>query len=150
MSVRKRFMLGLGHTYNLLYRAPVIGESLVRGICRILGFLNYHSPYGPRPRESMAELRDDFAKMVALMDFDIESVHEDEEKLEIILTACPYGFCRPEHAGVCDAAMDMDRAMFGHAGYGLIVDTCIPRGALACRICIRKQAEAAGHTCMPS
>jgi hypothetical protein len=150
VSVRKKLMIALGSFYNLIFRMPLVGESLVRGMSRALGFMNYHSPYGPRPCETMAEFKDDFARMVALMDFDLEIIHEDEDKLEVILTACPYGFCRLEQRGVCDAAMDMDRTMFGLAGYEVVIDECIPRGAPICRVLIRKRPGAAGRPCTPA
>ncbi|MBN2028003.1 MAG: hypothetical protein JW854_14735 [Actinobacteria bacterium] len=140
MSVRKRLMLGLGRFYELLFRIPLSGESLVRGITRSLGFLIYHTPQGPRPCETMAEFKQDFARMTALMDFDLETIQHGEDRLEIIITACPYGYCRPDQQGVCDAAMDMDRAMFGHAGYELTIDACIPRGAPACLVSIRRKS----------
>jgi len=132
-------MLGLGYFYELLYRIPLIGEPLVRGITRALGFLIYHTPQGPRPCGTMAEFKQDFARMTALMDFDLETIQHDEDRLEIIITACPYGFCRPDQQGVCDAAMDMDRAMFGYAGYEVIIDKSIPRGAPACLVSISKK-----------
>jgi len=87
----------------------------------------------------MAEFKQDFARMTALMDFDLETVQRGEDRLEVILEACPYGYRRPDQQGVCDAAMDMDRAMFGHAGYEVTIDACIPSGAHACLVSMRRK-----------
>lgn len=140
MSLRKRIFLFLGYVYDLLYRLPLIGDPLVRGINRSIGFLNYRFPYGPRHHDSIGALRKDLERLLDMADLDVEIVHQDTKKLELIITRCPYGFCRPEQRGVCDAAMDMDRAMFGYCGFRLEIDECIPAGAKACRLSIHKTA----------
>jgi hypothetical protein len=136
MGLRKRLFLMLGYTYRLLYRLPVIGDPLVRGICGAIAFMNYRSPYGIKSFVSMDEFRKGFERLVEMADLDIEITGQDEEKLELVLTRCAYGFSRPEHRGVCDAAMDMDRKMFGYCGAKLVIDACIPDGSPVCKISI--------------
>ncbi len=137
MSIRKRSFLLLGSAYRLIYRLPVIGEPAVRGIAKALGYLSALSPYGPKKHVSMSALREDLGRLFEMTDMDIDAINQDEERIELVLTSCPYGYCRPEHAGVCDAAMDFDRTMFGRCGYELAIDACIPHGAPACRVSIR-------------
>jgi len=139
MSVRKRLFLLLGGTYGLIYRIPVIGEAVVRGISRSLGFIGSHVPLGLKRRDSMAVLKQDLERVFELTDMDIESVHQEGDRIELVLTVCPYGYCRPGQAGVCDAAMDMDRTMFEYCGCDLAIDACIPHGAPVCRVTIRKK-----------
>ena len=136
MSIRKRLMRGLGAAYRLLYRLPVIGDPLVRGIGRFIAFMGHHSSYGMKDGSSIAALRKDLERALAFMDIDAAIVHEDGEKLVLALSACPYGFDRPGDTGVCDAAMEQDRAMFGYCGAKLVIDECIPGGAPACRVSV--------------
>lgn len=136
MSIRRRGMLLLGAVYRMLYRLPVVGDPLVRGIGRCIAFMGHHSPYGMKDGSSVAALRRGLEKALALMDIEAAIVHEDAEKLVLALPACPYGFHRPEHAGVCDAAMEQDRAMLGYVGARLTIDESIPTGAPACRVSI--------------
>jgi hypothetical protein len=140
MSLRKRIFLFMGYIYDLLYRMPLVGDAMVRGINRSIGFLNYRSPYGPRSHDSISALGKDLERLLDMADLEIEVVQQGEEKLELIITSCPYGFCRPEQMGVCDAAMDMDRAMFGYCGFQLQIDECIPAGAKVCRVSIHRTA----------
>ena len=143
MSGRKKAFLFLGYIYDLLYRLPYVGDPLVRAINRSIGFLNYNAPFGPRPHDSVAAMRKDLERLLDIADLDVEIVYQDEEKLQMIITHCPYGFCSPGQIGVCDAAMDMDRAMFGYCGFELVIDECIPAGAKVCSVSIQKKSLAA-------
>jgi hypothetical protein len=139
MSVRKKSGLLLGGTYELICRVPLAGEPAVRGFCRAIGFLGNRVPGGMRWRGSMAELRQDLASVFERLDIDFEAMNHDEESIELILSSCPYGFRRPEHALACDAAMDLDRTLFGYCGCDLTIEACLPHGDLVCRVLIRRK-----------
>ncbi len=138
MSIRKRVGLLLGSTYGLICRVPMVGEPMVRGFCRAMGFLGNCVPGGMKWKGSMAELKHDLEAVFERLDIDFEAMNQVEESLELILTSCPYGFRRPEHAQACDAAMDMDRNMFRHCGCDLTIEARLPYGDPACRVIIRK------------
>jgi hypothetical protein len=138
MSVRKRIFLLLGSTYGLICRVPVVGEPAVRGISRALGFMGSHVPQGLKRRDSMAVLKRDLERVFEMTDMDIEEINQEEDSIELVLTSCPYGYCRPEHAVACDAAMDMDRTMFRYCGCDLSIETRLPYGDSVCRVLIRK------------
>jgi hypothetical protein len=140
MGARKGFIRLLGIAYGLLYRVPVVGDPLVKAVCRGIAFIQFHSPYRLKRADSIGVLRKDFERLVEVMDMDVEVTGEDEEKLELTLRKCPYGFSRPGQLGVCDAAMEMDRAMFGYAGCKLVIDECIPGGAPVCRLSVHLNA----------
>lgn len=142
MSLRKRFLYGLGCFYRALYRLPVIGEGLVKTITRTLGRVSFLSPVGPRPSSDIRAIREDLERLLGMIDVDFEVVYQDESRFEFILPICPYGFARREHEGVCEAAMDMDRVMFGLCGGGLVIEESIPTGAPACRISISARVAA--------
>lgn len=127
----------LGYWYRLLYLLPVVGEWMVRGITKMVGYMIFYSPYGPKRSSSIHELRKEFDRLMKITDFEQEVVYQDDEKFEFILPRCPYGFCRTGHLGVCDAAMDTDRIMFGLAGGLLMIEECIPGGASHCRCSMR-------------
>ena len=124
----------LGYWYRLLYFLPVVGEWVVRGINKMVAYMIFYSPFGPKRSHSLQELRKEFDKAIKTAGIELEVIHQDDEKFQFVLERCPYGFCRPGHLGVCDAAMDMDRTMFGLAGGRLVVEECIPGGAPECLI----------------
>ena len=126
----------LGAAYRLLYCLPTVGDPLVRGIGRAIAFLGHHSPYRMKDGSSAAALRRDLERALAAMDVGGAEIREEEGKLELILRSCPYGFGRPGDVGVCDAAMEQDRAMLAYVGARLTIEECIPAGAPACRISI--------------
>lgn len=127
----------LGYSYRLIYHLPVIGEWMVRGICKVFAYISFYSPFGPKPCGSIHELRKEFDRLIKTTGIELEVVHQDEERFEFVLPGCPYGFHRPGHLGVCDAAMDFDRVMFGLAGGKLTIEECIPGGASECRCSMR-------------
>ncbi len=139
MSLRGKMGRLLGGTYGFIYRLPVVGESAVRGINRALGFVNSHAPGGMKRRDSMAELRRDLERALAMMDVDVAEINHDDESIELVMNSCFYGFRRPEQAGVCDAAMDMDRTMFGYCGCDLAIEERLPHGDPVCRVIIRRR-----------
>jgi len=124
----------LGYLYRLVYLLPVIGEWTVRGICKVFAYISFYSPFGPRPCASIHELRKEFDRLIKTTGIELEVVYQDDERFEFVLPGCPYGFRRPGHLGVCDAAMDMDRVMFGLAGGELKIEECMPGGAPHCRV----------------
>ena len=139
MSIRKRLFLLLGSTYGLICWLPVIGEPVVRGFCRALGYLGNLAPGGMKWKGSVAELKKDLEEVFGRLNIDFEEMNHDEEGIELILPACPYGYSRPEHALACDAAMDMDRTMFSRCGCDLTIQARLPRGDPACRVLIRRR-----------
>lgn len=136
MRMRKRFMLLLGSAYRQLYRVPVAGDAAVRAIGRGIALLGRCSPYRMRDGASADALKRDLERALKAMDIDFQELRESEGKLELVLAKCPYGFDRPEHVGVCDAAMEQDRAMLRHVGASLTIEESIPEGAPACRVFI--------------
>jgi hypothetical protein len=140
MSIRKGVGLLIGGIYGLICRVPLVGESAVRGFCQALGFLGNRVPGGMKWRGSMAELKQDLEDVFGQLDIDFEAMNYDEESIELILSSCPYGFSRPEHALACDAAMDLDRTLFRHCGCDLTIEARLPHGDPVCRVLIRRKA----------
>ena len=139
MSVRKKIGLLVGSTYGFICRVPLVGEPAVRGFCRALGFLGNRVAGGMKWKGSMDELKQDLEDVFGQLDIDFEAMNHDEESIELILSSCPYGFRRPEHAQACDAAMDLDRTLFGYCGCDLTIEACLPHGDPVCRVIIRKK-----------
>ncbi len=136
MSIRNRLFLAFGYLYRMLYLIPIVGDRIVRGIGGAIAFMNYHSPYGIKSFVSMDEFRKRFEELVELAGLPAEVTGHDEEKLELVVKWCPYGFSKPGHKGVCDAAMDMDRKMYAYCGAKLVIDECIPDGSSVCKCSI--------------
>jgi len=136
MGVRKRLFLGMGLLYRALYRLPVFGDRAVRSIGAAIACLNYHSSYGVKSFVSMDAFRAQFEELAGMADLDVEITFQDGDRMELVVPLCPYGFSKPGHRGVCDAAMEMDRRMYGYCGAELVIDESIPDGFPACRVSI--------------
>jgi len=136
----EKFMLALGRFYERLYRLPA-GEKLVRGWCRNLGRMAFYSPSGMKRSETLAGVRDTLINSCRRMGFKVELSYEQPDHFEFFVLECPYGFKHPDHQGVCDAAMDMDRVMFRLCGGDLRVQETIPGGAPKCRVTMHKVSK---------
>ena len=143
-SVRNRLFLAMGHFYRLLYLVPVAGDRMVRGIGGAIAFMNYRSPYGVKTFVSMDEFRKSFEGLVEMADLPVEVTGHDDERLQLVVKRCPYGFSKPGHKGVCDAAMYMDEKMYGYCGATLVTEECIPDGFPVCKCSIYAPGKAPG------
>lgn len=136
MSVRNRLFLAVGYLYRLLYLFPVLGDRVIRGSGGAIAYMNYRSPYGIKSFVCMDEFRKRFEELVRLADLPVEVTGHDDERLQLVVRRCPYGFHKAAHKEVCDAAMDMDRKMYGYCGARLVIDECIPEGFPVCKCSI--------------
>ena len=129
-----KFMLFLGKSYELLYRLPLVGESLVRAINRFIGRINFYSPgTGLKRRDSIDEIKADLQRLQKMTGFKFDFSETQGDQFEFFVLECPYGFHRPDQLGPCDAAMNMDRTLFRLCGAELTVEESIPGGASKCR-----------------
>lgn len=131
----QKVLRSLGKYYEFLHRLPVLGEPLVRGVTRSLARLAFNTPFSGFKRcESIEETRELLLRMCARAAIPIEIVEEERDRFVFNVLSCPYGYCRPDQMGVCDASMDMDRTFFKLCGVDLIIEESIVSGAPKCRI----------------
>ncbi|MBN1289223.1 MAG: hypothetical protein JXA49_06265 [Actinobacteria bacterium] len=133
MDSRKKVFHLLGSIYISLYRIPVIGNWMVRGICRFFGFTGYFAALRRKNFDSLEDFVDFFKKITGAGGIEIDISYIDNTQLEFTLKECPYGFHLPEQQEVCEAAMDMDRTLFGSCGFELTIIESIPGGSSLCR-----------------
>lgn len=123
----------VGELESFVFKIPVIGETLLRGIQKTVAHLFFYLPYvGGRKCRSLAEFK--FAWFEFLSRFGIVPTvtHEDEQEFKWLVHACPYGFSCSRDRGVCDAVMDMDRTYIHLLGGELEIKDRIPLGAEVC------------------
>ncbi|MBN2168898.1 MAG: hypothetical protein JW738_06605 [Actinobacteria bacterium] len=137
MDSRKSVFHLLGSIYISLYRIPIIGNWIVRGICRFFGFTGYLAALRRKHFDSLEDFADFFKKITGAGGIEIDISYIDNKQLEFTLKECPYGFCLPEQQDVCEAAMDMDRTLFGSYGFELTIIESIPGGSSVCRECLQ-------------
>jgi hypothetical protein len=140
-----RFMSRMGRSYETLYRLPGLGDPLVRGLNRGIGRMNFHLPFlGLRRHDSIDGFRKDFLKLTGMMQLPVEIIagSETPDGFEFYVQSCPYGYQRADQQGVCDAAMDMDRVLFGMMGADLTILESTVQGAPRCRISLRLSSGA--------
>lgn len=142
MDMRKRFFKALGYFYRLLYLVPVLGDRMVRGMGAAVAFSNFHSPYGIKEFVSMDEFRRQFQGLADMADLPITITGHDEDRLQLVVDPCPYGFTKPSQMGVCRAAMYMDEKMYGYCGATLVIDESIPDGDPVCKCSIYAPGKA--------
>lgn len=136
----RRLTTVLGKIYERLYRVPVAGETLLRGINRAIARAGFNSPVVRRRRHNdIQSLKADFLRLLYLMKIPVEIIEGSEgpRQFEFYVNACPYGFYRADQQGVCDAAMDMDRLLFRLMGAELTVQEAVVQGFPRCRILMR-------------
>ena len=132
MDPEKKVFHLLGSIYSNIYRIPFIGNLIVRGVCRTFGLLGYLGAMRHNHYSSVEEFAGFFKTMTDAGGIEVEISSIDETQFEFSLKECPYGFNRPEQQGVCEAAMDMDRTLFGLCGFELTIKESIPGGSPVC------------------
>jgi hypothetical protein len=136
-----RVMAALGKTYEGLYKLPVLGNPLVRGINRGIARMIFNGPLIRRKRhETIESFKADFMRLIDMMKVPIEIIKgtEGPDGFEFYVHSCPYGFHRRDQQGVCDAAMDMDRLIFRLMGAELEIKESVVKGAPKCRMRMHK------------
>ncbi len=137
MAAQEIMMRFFGKFYELLYKIPVIGEKIVRSYNRGLGKFIFLTPgSGANRQESIEGVKQNLIDMSKMMKLPIHMSDNDvgSDCFEFFVDPCPYGYHREDQQGVCDAAMDMDRAMFEKIGAELIIKETIPCGAKKCKV----------------
>ena len=128
----------LGKLNYLMYRIPLIGESLVRGQSRMAARIAFHMPILGGKRSSTLEgVKSEWLKFLSLAGMQPPMTQQGEKAFEFQVEACPYRFHRPEERGVCDACMDLDRTYVKLLGGELEVLASIPDGSGKCRCVVR-------------
>jgi len=133
------FLLFMGHFFENLYRVPGRGDSLVRGLGRGLAKLLVSLPFTGYRRSSSVEESIALLRLICgRFGADVDIVKQDGDGFEFEVPACPYGYKHPHQQGVCDAVMDLDRAMYKHCGLDLTIIEAAVTGAPRCRIAMRQ------------
>jgi len=128
----------VGRLHAAVFRIPGIGEKIVRGQSRFTANLAFRVPVmGGRRCSTIRELRSEWLKFLGLAGIFPSVSRETDTEFEMEVNACPYGFSDPQHQGVCDACMDLDRAYVKLLGGELEISHAIPSGSDTCRMVIR-------------
>jgi len=133
-------MLMFGRLYEWLCRIPLAGVPMVKAWNRGMGSLIFRAPEpGGRPKDSIMGVKDYLLWSGKEMNFHFEIIEESvgPDSFEFYVNGCPYGYKRPDQAKACDAAMEMDRKLFGLLGAELTVLDSAPEGAHKCRILLK-------------
>lgn len=128
-----------GKAQDLVFRVPAVGEILVRGGNRLLGRLAFHAPLlGGKKSSDIRSICEQWFAFLNRNGISPSLESMDDESFVWSVSSCPYGFCRPEQWGVCDAAMDLDRTYLRLLGAGLVIKERIPQGTAKCLFVSRK------------
>jgi hypothetical protein len=131
----------LGKLEAFVFKIPLIGEPLLRGIVRLLGRLFFYLPYyGSREYHTVGEIKSAWLTFVGRFGIFPTVTSEDEREFRWTLGACAYGFTCSRDTGVCDAMMDLDRTYIRLMGGELEILERIPLGAEACLFVTRLKA----------
>ena len=123
-----------GKLQAVLFRLPVVGETLVRGANRALAHAAFRAPFfGSRRQPDIRSVMDAW---VAFLNKNGVTPSIDKMDIDTCLwsvTACPYGYDCAADRGVCDAVMDLDRTYQKLLGGEMTILERIPDGRPACR-----------------
>jgi len=128
----------VGRLNALVYRLPLVGETLVRKQSRAVAALAFHMPLlGGKSCSSIHEVKAEWIKFLGRAGISIEITRENEKEFEFEVEACPWGFRNPADLGVCDACMDLDRTYVKLLGGEMKILESIPSGSACCKEVIR-------------
>ena len=128
----------VGKLYALVFRIPVIGEPLLRGILKTVAHLFFYLPYlGGRRHQSVADLRSGWFRFLSRFGIFPTVTLENEQEFRWFVNACPYGLTDSRDRALCDAVMDLDRTYIKLLGGELEILDRIPHGAECCRYVTR-------------
>ena len=133
-------MLFFGKMYELLCKIPVVGLPMVKAYNRGLAALIFRGPNpGGKPKDDIEGVKEYLLWTGEEMNFPFEVIEDTvgPESFEFYVGYCPYGFKQPHHAKACDAAMEMDRALFKRLGADLIIKETVVEGAPKCRMIMK-------------
>ncbi len=127
-----------GRFMSLLHGLPVLGDPIVRGMNRVAGRLAFHAPVlGGKKGASIGEVREGAERFLRRAGIAFTVTGGDEKSFRMEVERCPYGFCKPEAFGVCDAAMDLDRTYIRLLGGELVIEERLAGGSDKCRFTVR-------------
>lgn len=141
----EKMMLSLGKFYQRICKIPGIGEPMARSFARFMGRMIFYAPgSGTRREDSIQGVKKYLLETGEKMKFPFEMLPECDQpdSFEFYVSYCPYGFKTPEHARACDAAMDMDRVLFGLIGCDQTIKESVVKGAPKCRMHMKLKAGA--------
>ncbi len=128
----------VGKFHQRIYRLPMVGEPLVRGLTRRLGKIFFYSPLSYFKRvDTIAEVKKLLIRLCNQFEISIDIIKVEDDSLEFFVNKCPYGYCQSNQLEVCDAAMDLDRVLFRLSGAELIIQESVVSGASKCRVMLR-------------
>jgi len=128
----------MGKVYSLVFRIPVIGEPLLRGMLKTVSHLFFYLPYvGGRKHRSVAGLESGWFGFLSRFGIYPTVTSKNEQEFRWFVNACPYGFTVSRERALCDAVMDLDRTYIKLLGGELEILDRIPRGAECCRYVTR-------------
>ena len=139
-SYQAKGMLSMGKLYELYCKIPVIGLPLARLWNRIMGTVMFFATVPGRKRQdSIGPVKDYLLKIGKENNFPFEVIEDTigPDSFEFYVGYCPYGYKEPHQQKACDAAMDMDRTLFGMLGADLTVLEDAPHGAPKCRVLLK-------------
>ena len=128
----------IGKLYSLVFRIPVIGEPLLRGILRTVAHLFFYLPYvGGRESQSVADLKFAWFRFLSRFAIFPTVTSENGQEFRWFVNACPYGLTDSRDRALCDAVMDLDRTYIKLLGGELEILDRVPHGAECCRYVTR-------------
>jgi hypothetical protein len=126
----------LGRLFSLLYDLPLIGPSLLRGIARLSSLvlvkgrvLGLRADNGGDP----VRIVSGWMKFPALMRVPCEVAEAGDDRVVLLWTECPIGYCRAGQASLCRAVMEIDRMTVQRMGGEMTIEETILEGGTHCR-----------------
>ncbi len=127
-----------GKIEGVIFRFPMIGEPVIRGINRSLAHAAFHTPFlGGKKGISIVHVKKEWIRFLKNAGINIRVTGEDKDAFHWEADACPYGYCKKDQRGVCDAVMDLDRTYTRLLGGELIITARIPDGSSKCQYTTR-------------
>ena len=131
----------LGAFQSLLFRLPLLGNPVVRGLNRAVAYAAFYTPVvGGKRATTIADVKKGWLAFLERAGVTPVVTADGKMSFQWEVEACPYGFCKAEQRGVCDAVMDMDRTYTKLLGGELVIHDRLADGADRCRFTTKLRA----------
>ncbi len=126
----------MGMCFALVYRLPVVGHALLRGLARMSSFVLVRGKVlglKADPDGNPVRIVSDWMKFPALMRVPCEVAEASEERVVLHWPECPIGYHDPAQAPLCRAVMEIDQRTVERMGGEMTIAETVLEGAPCCK-----------------
>jgi hypothetical protein len=134
--IDKRAFHAMGRLFALVYRLPVAGPALLRGLARFSSFVLVKGRVlglQADPDGNPVRIVSQWMKFPTLMRVPCEVAEASDQRVVLQWPECPIGYRDPSQARLCRAVMEIDQRMVERLGGKMTIAETVLEGAPCCK-----------------